>query len=137
MDAQTEFSHLSESHSSRTLIDHGELQTILSNLSRELCRPLISLRAGFDLLLNDTARPISPDQTGHVRTMAELCDDLLRLTRSHLDYAGLMRGARPLEIGSFTIGALIREIDHQFASVASARRIAWVCALEGPDATVT
>src|ERR671938_232725 len=92
-----------------SLIAHAELRTILSNLSHELCRPLISLRAGFDLLLGDAARPISHDQ--------------LRHTRSYLDYAGLVQGTRPLCYGAFTIGALIREIDRQFAPEASARRI--------------
>src|SRR3954451_17130212 len=123
--------------SPRSLIEDDELRSLLSNLSHELCRPLISLRAGFDLLLTDSARPISRDQRGHVQTMVVLCDDLLRLTRSYLDYAGLIQGARPLCYGAFTIGALIREVDRQFAPLASARRIDWECDLQGPDATVT
>jgi signal transduction histidine kinase len=122
---------------SHPVIAHDELRTILSSLSHELCRPLISLRAGFDLLLGDASRPISADQRGHVETMAVLCDDLLRLTRSYLDYAGLVEGARPLCFGSFTVGAMVREVDRQFAPAATARRIKWSCALDGPDATVT
>jgi signal transduction histidine kinase len=118
-------------------IEHAEIRSVLSNLSHELCRPLISLRAGFDLLLCDAARPIPDDQRGHVQTMAVLCDDLLRLTRSYLDYAGLVQGIRPLCFGNFTLGALIREIDRQFAPVASARRIHWECVLDGADAAVT
>jgi signal transduction histidine kinase len=119
------------------LIEHAELRSLLSNLSHELCRPLISLRAGFDLLLADSARPISRDQRGHVQTMVVLCDDLLRLTRSYLDYAGLIQGTRPLCYGSFTLGALVREIDRQFAPAAAARRLGWRCGLDGPEATVT
>jgi two-component system phosphate regulon sensor histidine kinase PhoR len=88
-------------------------------------------------LLGDSARPISPDQRGHVQTMVVLCDDLLRMTRSYLDYAGLVQGTRPLCYGSFTIGALIREIDRQFSQLAARRRITWECTLEGRDATVT
>src|ERR1700761_2236210 len=99
----------------RFLIDQRELRSILSNLSHELCRPLASLRAGFDLLLGDVMRPISNDQRGHGQTMVTLCEDLLRLTRSYLDYAGLVQGVRPLCLGSYTVGALIREIDRQFA----------------------
>lgn len=118
-------------------IDPGELRAVLSSLSHELCRPLISLRAGFDLLLNDAARPISPDQKGHVRTMASLCDDLLRLTRSYLDYAGLVQGSRPLCLGEFSLGAVVREIDHEFRPIAAARSIDLACALEGADVTVT
>jgi signal transduction histidine kinase len=137
MDARTDPSGLSAPASPRSLIEHDELRSLLSNLSHELCRPLISLRAGFDLLLADSARPISRDQRGHVQMMVVLCDDLLRLTRSYLDYAGLIQGTRPLCYGSFTIGALAREIDRQFAPLASARRIVWDCVLEGADATVT
>jgi signal transduction histidine kinase len=137
MDAQTEPPALVSSETARSLIGHTELRTILSNLSHELCRPLISLRMGFDLLLADSNRPISHDQRGHVQTMVVLCDDLLRLTRSYLDYAGLVQGTRPLSFGAFTIGAQIREIDRQFGPTAAARRIAWACRLEGADATVT
>ena len=38
------------------VIDQDELRSILSNLSHELCRPLVSLRAGFDLLLGESPR---------------------------------------------------------------------------------
>src|SRR4051812_38950304 len=137
MDARPDLSILPPPVPPRSLIEHDELRSLLSNLSHELCRPLISLRAGFDLLLTDSARPISRDQRGHVQTMVVLCDDLLRLTRSYLDYAGLIQGARPLCYGSFTIGALIREIDRQFTETATMRRIGWECTLEGGDATVT
>jgi signal transduction histidine kinase len=137
MDARIDPSVLSTQTSSRSLIDHAELRSLLSNLSHELCRPLISLRAGFDLLLADVARPISDDQRGHVQTMVVLCDDLLRLTRSYLDYAGLIQGTRPLCYGTYTLGALVREIHREFAPIAAARRILWECVLEGPNATVT
>jgi signal transduction histidine kinase len=118
-------------------IDGEDLRSILSNLSHELCRPLISLRAGLDLLLADASRPISHDQRGHVRTMVGLCEELLHLTRSYLDYAGLKEGTRPFCFGTYTVGALTREIDRQFGPAAAGRRIDWACALEGPDATVT
>jgi two-component system sensor histidine kinase VicK len=137
MDARFDPSVMSPPIPPRSLIDHAELRSLLSNLSHELCRPLISLRAGFDLLLSDSARPISRDQRGHVQTMVVLCDDLLRLTRSYLDYAGLIQGTRPLCYGTFTLGALVSEIDREFAPLAATRRIVWECTLEGPDATVT
>src|SRR5262249_36674096 len=101
------------------LIDQSELRSILCDLSHELCRPLASLRAGFDLLLGDSGSAVTHDQRGHVLTMISLCDDLLRLTRSYLDYAGIIQGSRPLCLGSFTLGALIAEIDRQFAPVAA------------------
>jgi len=137
MDARIDPPAVPGQASSRSLIEHSELRALLSNLSHELCRPLISLRAGFDLLLADPAKPIARDQRGHVQTMAVLCDDLLRLTRSYLDYAGLTQGARPLCYGEFTLGALVREIERQFATSAATRRIDWECTLDGADATVT
>jgi len=118
-------------------IGSDELRSVLWNLSHELCRPLISLKMGFDLLLNDATNSISAEQRGHVFSMVDLCDDLLHLTRSYLDYAGLVQGTRPLSLGTYTVGALVREIGRQFAADASARRIGWRCALVGPDAAVT
>ncbi|MCA1686085.1 MAG: HAMP domain-containing histidine kinase [Planctomycetia bacterium] len=103
----------------------------------ELSRPLVTLRMGFDLLLADSSRAITSDQRGHVQTMVVLCDDLLRLTHNYLDYAGLVQGTRPLCYGRFTVGAMVQEIDRQFAEDARGRRIAWECALEGPDLDVT
>jgi len=121
----------------RPPVDHVELRAILSNLSHELGRQLVSLRAGFDLLLGGATCACSPEQRGHLQTMAASCDNLLQLTRSYLDYAGLVRGARPVQYGSFTISALIGEIDRQFNSVAASRGISWSCTREGADALVT
>src|SRR5690242_20240036 len=104
MEARTDTSPSTDRNGTRALIDHAEIRSILSNLSHELSRPLVSLRMGFDLLLADSARPISDDQRGHVQTMVVLCEDLLRLTRSYLDYAGLVQGTRPLCFGTFTVG---------------------------------
>jgi len=118
------------------LIDRGALRSILSNLSHELCRPLISLRTGFDLLLGESPSAITSDQRGHLLTMVSLCDDLLRLTRSYLDYAAIVQGSRPLCLGSFTVGALVHEIDRQFAPVASSRQVKWVSLAEPAESLV-
>jgi signal transduction histidine kinase len=120
----------------RYVIDQVELRSILTSLSHELCRPLVSLRAGFDLLLGESPRTINDDQRGHLLTMVSLCDDLLRLTRSYLDYAGIVQGSRPVCLGSFTIGALIGEIDRQFAPVAQTHRLAWEAHADAPDIVV-
>ena len=137
MDAQTGTSALTDRDGPDTRIDPAEVRSILANLGHELSRPLTTLRMGFDLLLADADRPISQDQRGLVRTMVDLCDDLLRLTRSYLDYAGLVHGTRSLCLGAYTVAALVGEIDRQFGAGAAARRITWHSALEGPDATVT
>ena len=83
-------------------IDRGELRSALSSLSHELSRPLISLKAGIDLLLGEPSTTFTPDQRSHLLTMVTLCDEMLRLTRSYLDYAGIVQGSRPLCLGSFT-----------------------------------
>jgi signal transduction histidine kinase len=139
MDAQSESgtSDPSETLGPRCSFDNADLRVILSSLSQELCRPLVSLRAGFDLLLADASPSESSSRRGHVETMASLCDDLLRLTRGYLDYAGLVQGTLPLSFGSYTIGALIREIDRQFGPMATNKRIGWECAVDVPQATVT
>ncbi len=121
----------------RFLIDQRELRSILSDLSHELCRPLASLRAGFDLLLGDAQSSVTQDQRGHLLTMVSLCDDLLRLTRSYLDYAAIVQGSRPLCLGSFTIGALIDELNRQFAPTASARRLKWESHVDSSESVVT
>jgi signal transduction histidine kinase len=85
------------------------------------------------LLLGESHPTVTNDQRGHLLTMVSLCDDLLRLTRSYLDYAGIVQGSRPLCLGSFTIGALIDEIDRQFAPTAAARRINWEAHVDPSD----
>jgi signal transduction histidine kinase len=68
--------------------------------------------------------------------MVTLCDDLLKLTRSYLDYAGIVRGSRPLCLGHYTIGALIHEINRQFGATAAARPVHWETQVETPETSV-
>ena len=77
---------------------------------------------------------MTAEQRGHLLTMVSLCDDLLRLTRGYLDYAGLVNGARQPSFGSFSLGAIIREIDRQFRSSAVAKGLRWD--VVGPDLDV-
>jgi signal transduction histidine kinase len=118
-------------------LDQGDLRTIFSSLSHELCRPLVSMRAGFDLLLGEPRATITSEQRSHLQGMMRLCDDLLQLTRSYLDYANIVQGSRPLSLGSFTIDALVNEIERQFAPVAAARSIDWQSRSDQPETTVT
>jgi signal transduction histidine kinase len=117
-------------------IDPGELRSLLTSLSHELCRPLVSLRAGFDLLLGDACAPVTVEQRGHLLTMVSLCDDLLRLTRGYLDYAGLVNGSRAASYGSFSLGAIIQEIDRQFRPSALAKGLSWETVAAEPEAQV-
>src|SRR5262249_54968366 len=81
------------------LIDRGELRSVLSTPTHELCRPLTPWKAGFALLLGEPASKFTADQRSHILTMVTLCDDLLSLTRSYLDFAGIVQGSRPLCLG--------------------------------------
>lgn len=116
--------------------EREELSWAFSSLSHELCRPLTSLKAGFDLLLSEPAARFTPDQRSHLATMVALCDDMLQLAHSYLDYAGIVQGSRPATLGTYTIGALIHEIERQFAPFAAARTISWETHLEGADTHV-
>jgi signal transduction histidine kinase len=120
----------------RVCIDQQELRSLLSNLSHELCRPLVSLRAGFDLLLEDPADSISREQRAHLLTMASLCDELIGLARGYLDYAGLVESGRNPTLGTFSLGAMIREIDRQFAHRAVDAGLAWETIASEPAASV-
>jgi signal transduction histidine kinase len=120
----------------RLLLDPIELKSVLSNLSHELCRQLASLRAGFDLVLGESPSQITADQRAHLLTMVSLCDDLLSFTGSSLDYAAIAHGSRPLCLGSFTTGALVQEIDRQFAPIARSRRIHWETHASNPESVV-
>jgi signal transduction histidine kinase len=117
----------------RLTIDQGELRLLFSSLSHELCRPLTSLKAGFDLLLGESSATFTVDQRDHLLTMVTLCDELLQLTRSYLDYAGIVQGSRPLCMGNFTIGALIHEIGRQFAPIAASRQVHWESQIDSPE----
>ena len=114
----------------------AEPRALFRGLSHELCRPLISLRAGFDLLLAGAEGPISRDQTCHVQGLRGQCDELIRLTRTYLDHAGLVRSSEPIEWGTFRLGALLDEATRQFAVRVRSRGIDWQCRLEGEDDSV-
>lgn len=136
MDAQNPPKTAASRGSKPALLHRDELRSILSSLSHELCRPLISLRAGFDLLLKSSGGELARDQKNHLLTMASLCDDLLQLTHSYLDFANLVQGTRPIIWGTFSLGALFAEIDAQFAPLASRRGIEWEMCPDDPDATI-
>jgi signal transduction histidine kinase len=109
---------------------------LFSALSREMCRPLISLHAGFDLLLAGCEGQITPTQRDQLLMLRTQCHALIGLTRSFLDYAGPSREARTLDLAPFRLGALLAESDRQFAGRARSRGIDWSCRLEGEDARV-
>ena len=100
------------------LSDQSQVTSVLANLSHELCRQLASLRAGFDLILGESPSPVAEDQREHLDddglAVRRLC---FGFTRSSLDYAAVAQGSRPLCLGFYTIGALVNEIDRQFAPI--------------------
>jgi signal transduction histidine kinase len=117
--------------------DRRELHDLLCSLSGELCRPLASLRMGFDMLLGGAPPVFSPAQAGHVTAMRGLCDDLLRLTRGYLDYAEVIRASRPPSLGLYSLGALVGEVDRTFAAAAREKGLGWSAEVVDADALLT
>ena len=76
--------------------DLPRIREVSSLLSREICRPIDSLRANLVRLLDDPVHPPSEVERTHAATMLALCDDLERLTRDHL---GAGDGAMPFGTG--------------------------------------
>jgi len=64
--------------------EHPQLRSILANLSREISRPLESLRVGIGRFLDESDRPLSEAERVQAQTMLTLCDDLGLLTRERL-----------------------------------------------------
>jgi len=93
MDVRHDFAVESHPAPPQPPIEPAELRAVLIHLNHEMCRPLESLRAKFDRMLNDRDRPISADQRGQLQTMLGQCDELLTLTRGSLDCARLAPAA--------------------------------------------
>lgn len=108
---------------------------LFSALSREICRPLISLHAGLDLLLAG-CEGTDATERDQLQSLRAQCGALIGLTRSFLDYAGPPAVGRNLGLIPFRLGALLAEADRQFSGPAAARGIGWSCRLDGPDAPV-
>jgi signal transduction histidine kinase len=117
--------------------DDPSRRGLYAALSREMCRPLISIRAGFDLLLAGCEGPLPPDHRDQVQRLRGQCDSLIGMTRAFLDFADSSRSARPLDLGHFRLGALLTETDRQFVSRARSRKIDWRCGLSGSDGGVS
>jgi len=64
--------------------EHPQLRSILANLSREIARPLDSLRVGIGRVLDQADQPLSEAERIQAQTMLTLCDDLGLLTRERL-----------------------------------------------------
>ncbi|MBY0395354.1 MAG: HAMP domain-containing histidine kinase [Thermoleophilia bacterium] len=120
----------------RTIRD-DELRDILAGLSHEIRRPLVSLRAGLDLLLDDGRAAPQAGRDDQIRLMTGLCDEMLQLTRRYLDFAGLTHGARPLLLGEYSLGALADDLDRRYRDAAADAGLRWACRLVGDDRPVT
>ncbi|HEY2154935.1 MAG TPA: HAMP domain-containing sensor histidine kinase [Isosphaeraceae bacterium] len=137
MNSFVEEDGLSSVNSGSIATEADRRRGLFSCLSRELCSPLISIRAGFDLLLAGCEGDISAAQREQMLGLKGHCDSLIGLTRSFLDYAGADRAARPPDLATFRLAALIEEADRQFSRQARARGVEWSCGVVGPDARVT
>lgn len=116
--------------------DQEALHSLLCGLGRELCQPLVALRAGFDQLLSEAPGPIPPEHQGHVATITGLCDELLGLTRGYLDYAEAARPSSPAQPRPLALGAIVAELDRRFGSRARERGLTFDAVADAADAEV-
>ncbi len=120
-----------------TAIEPSRMREILAFLGDEFCRPLETLRSGFDHLLSSPNAHSSTEQLRQVQTMIGLCDGLVNLTRDFLDYTSMTFAPLPLAQRRTQLGGLVRVLDQRFAPRAAELRIDWDCALDGEDVSVT
>lgn len=111
----------------------AEFQSILAGLGRELRSPLVSLRAGFDLILSAPETAARAQHVAQLQGLIGLCDELICMTDGYLGATA----RRPLLFGTYTLSAIVHDLDRECALAAAARGIHWTCRLEGPDGTIT
>ena len=116
-----------------------DLLGVLDGLGREVSRPLISLRAGFDYALKPLPGPCS--MTDSPRTsmsdIVEICDQLLLEARAMLESVAILDRAQPPQVGVFLLSGLAVALEREFDQVAHARRIQLVSEPRGKDISVS
>ncbi|HUG78317.1 MAG TPA: HAMP domain-containing sensor histidine kinase [Burkholderiales bacterium] len=98
----------------------------LRHLSHELKTPLTALREGAELLGDEVAGPLSPQQRQVVSIMRDNSIKLQRLIEDLLDYQRALHSAASLLSGSVALDALVREVarSHDLAVRAKGQHLA-------------
>ena len=110
-----------------------EIHAVLSHLASEFSQPIHAIRATLERIEIPSFRASGRD-TDHSSAMATVCDDLLALTDSYLDYIWITRGGESPCMAPVALSSLLMTAKEQFEAKTSPRRV--IAALEGPDAEV-
>ena len=84
--------------------------SFLSTVSHELRTPLTSILGYTDMLLNQVAGPLSPEQLEFLGTIQRQGERLLKLIRTLLDMSRLEKGTMPLEKRPVKIRAVLADV---------------------------
>jgi len=84
--------------------------SFLSTVSHELRTPLTSILGYADMLLNQVAGPLNPEQLEFLGTIQRQGERLLKLIRTLLDVARLEKGTLPLEKRPVKIRAVLADV---------------------------
>jgi two-component system sensor histidine kinase BarA len=84
--------------------------SFLSTVSHELRTPLTSILGYTDMLLNQVAGPLGPEQLEFLGTIQRQGERLLKLIRTLLDMSRLEKGTMPLEKRPVKIRAVLADV---------------------------
>jgi signal transduction histidine kinase len=112
------------------------MNVVLSRLGSALCLPLTALKDDLGRLSGGGEGEVGERSRAQVAMMAGLCDELIGLSRSYLDYAEVVRDTSPLRLEPAVMGAILDQASRGFAAMARERGIVWSSAVAGQDAVV-
>ncbi len=105
----------------------------LANMSHELRTPLNSLLILSDLLRNNKDGNLSEQEVEYAATINRSGNDLLDLINDILDLSKVEAGKMSLDLSSFTLGEVEKELKQMFAPLAKNNGIDFVLKNEAPE----
>ncbi|RMF28333.1 MAG: GAF domain-containing protein [Chloroflexi bacterium] len=95
----------------------------VSTVSHELRLPMTSIKGYTDLLILETAGPLTDQQREFLKIIKSNADRLSLLVNDLLDISRMETGRLKLDIGPFAIGGIIAQIVNAFQERAEAKQI--------------
>ncbi len=102
----------------------------LRHLSHEFKTPLTALREGAELLNDQLAGPLEPQQRQVVSIMRDNSVRLQRLIEDLLDYQRALHAAASLNVRTVTLDQLVRDVASAHGLAAQAKAIHWALELQ-------